>query len=169
MEKFSNMAKMRKILWMIHLPYILLGSTGQVSAARTSTPESLYASSLYRNERRLTNVTELARIDNLSGLHKCLMHCLQLKSICKSFNYAENGTCILLSESLCADDDYELVEDENFSYYDLMSTPDYEKKHLVDDYCRVYGKCSGLCYPRKRKRFFMIFFLQTFLLFYVVL
>lgn len=102
---------------------------GECARAPT-TIESLYGSSLFRSGHLLDRAgLELSRAADL-GLHHCLLSCMQQQSrpsACKAFNYAaHNGTCILLVESLCANETYELTEDHHFSYFDLLNSPDYE-------------------------------------------
>ena len=72
-------------------------------------------------------MVELARYEEMDRLYHCLIACMQSKTYgCKAFNYGINGTCILLAESLCANETYVLTENDQFNYYDLMATPDYE-------------------------------------------
>lgn len=92
--------------------------------------ETSYASSLFRSQHLLDNVLTLARLEEVPRLHLCLTACMNAKPNCKAFNYGVNGTCILLGESLCANETYELTEHEDFNYYDLMASPESEVKNL---------------------------------------
>lgn len=101
---------------------------GTVYGAKNSgnTIEFLYASSLYRSNHLLENVAQISIFDSVQRPSHCLAHCLASKNSCRAFNYSPNGTCILLAESLCANETYELTASEHFHYYDIMTTYDFE-------------------------------------------
>ncbi|CAG2117858.1 unnamed protein product, partial [Medioppia subpectinata] len=111
--------------------------------------ESQYASSLFRTNRMLEGVPQLVTYYNVSTVSHCVITCLKHTSGCKSLNWGSGGECTLLSDSICANETLELTEKHGFAYYDLMDAPEFERKHLKDEYCRQFGKCSGRCYPRK--------------------
>lgn len=114
--------------------------------------DHLYASSLHRRAQVLENVASLAIIESTPTISECLVMCMQNKPNCKAINFSKsNATCVLLKESLCSNETYELTENEHFHYYDIMNSPEEEEKHYKDQYCQFYGKCSNKCYPRTRK------------------
>lgn len=99
-----------------------------------ATIEFLYASSLFRSNHLLANVTQLLELHDVPRAYNCLAHCLARKHNCKAFNYGANGTCTLLAESLCNNEAYELTPNEDFNYYDVLPTFDHEVRpicHIV--------------------------------------
>ncbi|CAG2164101.1 unnamed protein product [Oppiella nova] len=132
------------------IPVILVLTTGAVAQRKDQSqkPETQYASSLFRMNQVLEGVPFLQTVQNVTSVSLCLMNCMKLKPNCKSFNWGRNGDCQLMSDSVCFNETLLLTSREGYAYYDLMDTPDYEKKHLKDGYCRLFGKCSGKCYPR---------------------
>ncbi|XP_054160809.1 C-type lectin domain family 4 member E-like [Oppia nitens] len=111
--------------------------------------DTLYGSSLFRKNHILDGgVTEYLIITNITKVSHCLIYCNQYKTQCKSFNFG-NNTCILMTDSVCANETLLLTPKPGFDYFDIMDTPEFERKHLKDGYCQQMGKCSGHCYPRK--------------------
>ncbi len=92
--------------------------------------ESQYASALFRQNHILESVTQIDIITNVSLRSHCLLNCLKRKPDCKSFNWG-NGVCILMSDSLCANDSLILVPKQDFAYYDVMDSPDFEVSLLL--------------------------------------
>lgn len=105
--------------------------------------ETSYASSLFRSEHFFDSMLVLARLEKVQRLHFCLTSCINAKPNCKSFNYGKNGTCILLGESLCANETYELTENEDFNYYDLMANPESEVRICFCNFC--FKLCPVFC------------------------
>ncbi|XP_054157811.1 C-type lectin domain family 4 member E-like [Oppia nitens] len=125
-------------------------SIGAVLAQRKpdiNKAETLYASSLFRMNQVLEGIPYLHVVENVSSVSTCLLNCMKRKPDCKSFNWG-NGTCMLMSDSICFNETLLLTRKEGYAYYDIMDAPDSEKKHLKDGYCRLFGKCSAKCYPR---------------------
>ncbi len=115
-----------------------------VKAAKTTNGiETSYASSLFRSQHFLDNVLVLARLEDVPRLHFCLTACMNTKPNCKAFNYGANGTCILLGESLCTNETYELTEHEDFNYYDLMASPESEVYSFLQNL--VYLNFAFIC------------------------
>ena len=88
-------------------------------------PETSYASSLFRKNRKLEGVPEIANYTNVASLSMCLVACMKKKPDCKAFNYG-NRECTLLIDSVCANDTLELTPTHGYSYYDIMDSPDFE-------------------------------------------
>ncbi|KAI2802167.1 Proprotein convertase subtilisin/kexin type 9 [Blomia tropicalis] len=135
---------------LIIILFVIFFRTNEAGRVTTNPIDTMYGSSLYREGHRLDVDDELIRYDNIGRLHECLHSCLLNRPYCRSFNYSPtNGTCILLSDTLCGNETLLLTPDLEFSYYDVMNSPDEERKQLTDPYCQSYGKCSPSCYPRK--------------------
>ena len=121
----ENMEQTLQIL--IIILFVIFFRTNEAGRVTTNPIDTMYGSSLYREEHRLDVDDELIRYDNIGRLHECLHSCLLNRPYCRSFNYSPtNGTCILLSDTLCGNETLLLTPDLEFSYYDVMNSPDEE-------------------------------------------
>ena len=92
--------------------------------------ETIYASSLFRQNQVLEGVPVLEAIDNVSSVSLCLIHCMKRSADCRAFNWG-NNKCLLMSDSVCANESLVLTPKRGFSYYDIMDNPDFEVKSRV--------------------------------------
>jgi len=95
--------------------------------------ETLYASSLFRRNQILEGMPELDSLENISSVSICLFNCMKRKPDCKSFNWG-NGECVLMSDSVCANESLLLTPKEGFAYYDVMDSPDFEVNQILYHY-----------------------------------
>lgn len=119
---------MKTVLLVLGLVLAAVGWPKSVwSGKGVTTINTLYASSIHRTQRFLADVAQLAVFEHLQHSYECLQRCLEQKGACKAYNFGPaNGTCMLLAESVCANESYELVPNEHYNYFDIMSTFDYE-------------------------------------------
>ena len=92
--------------------------------------ESQYASSLFRQNQILEGVPVIETLGNVSAVSVCLLSCMRHKSDCKAFNWGDSQ-CVLMSDSVCANESLGLTRKPGFSYYDIMDSPEFEVSQSI--------------------------------------
>lgn len=117
--------------------FILASNTAFAARKEVTNPGdlSLYANSLFRQNQALL---EVPIVNTLQLQHntaaKCLLHCMKAKG-CQSYNYgAEEGLCVLLADSLCANETLALTPKPGFNYFDLTANPKPEVRQNMNQY-----------------------------------